>query len=98
MYGLEFWETFIASFAGALLSLGLVAKASWKQATLAVLTGMFFGLYLSRPVASYVSRELQLEFDSYLLCAVAFVLGLLAISIVPALRATIGRLSPKDGQ
>jgi len=51
------------------------------------------GGYLSRPVAVYVSRELQLDFDNYLLCAVAFVLGLLAISIVPALRATIGRFA-----
>lgn len=93
MFGLEFWETLIASFAGALLSLGLVVGRTWGQALLAVFTGMGFGLYLSRPVAVYVSRELQLDFDNYLLCAVAFVLGLLAISIVPALRATIGRFA-----
>lgn len=93
MLGLEFWETLIASFAGAVLSLGLVATPSWRQSLLAVLTGMGFGLYLSRPVAAYVSREWQLDFDNYLLCAVAFVLGLLAISIVPALRATIGRFA-----
>ena len=44
-------------------------------------------------MAIYASRELQLVFDNYLLTAVAFVLGLLAISIVPALRAIIGRFA-----
>ncbi|MFZ5958478.1 peptidase M48, Ste24p [Pseudomonas sp. QL9] len=93
MFGLEFWETLIASLSGGLLSLGLVSEPTWKQSLLAVLTGMGFGQYLSRPVAIYASRELQLDFDNYLLCAAAFVLGLLAISIVPALRAIIGRFA-----
>lgn len=93
MFGLEFWETVIASFAGALLSLGLVRADTWRQSLFALLTGVCFGFYLSRPVGLYVSRELALDFDNYLLCAVAFILGLLAISIVPALRAIIGRFA-----
>lgn len=86
----SFWEIAVAAFCGASLSLGLLGRATFWRVLLTLLTGQGFGLYLAHPVAEYVARSLQLDLDRYLLCAVAFVLGLLALSIVPLLRSRLG--------
>jgi hypothetical protein len=80
-----------ASFVGAILSLGFLKDLTRGQAATAVLTGFFFSIFLTQPVTAYLVQKLELVSDDYLLCGVAFVLGLTAMNLIPAAKAVLGQ-------
>ena len=86
-----------ASFIGAILSLGFLKDLTRGQAATAVLTVFFFSIFLTQPVTSFLSRKLDMTPDDYLLCGVAFVLGLTAMNLIPAMKAIIGAFPSTRG-
>lgn len=87
----------IASFWGAILSLSFLKGLTRKQAGAAVLTGYLFSTYMSGPAAAYLAPKVGLQLDDTLLCGTAFILGLTAMNIIPAIKAAAERFSPSQG-
>mgnify|MGYP001148157515 CR=1 FL=1 len=86
-----------ASFIGAILSLGFLKDLTRGQAATAVLTGFFFSIFLTQPVTSFLAQKLDMVADDYLLCGVAFVLGLTAMNLIPAAKAALGQFVATRG-
>ncbi|WP_442108708.1 peptidase M48, Ste24p [Pseudomonas sp. NUPR-001] len=87
----------LAAFIGAILSLGFLKGLTRGQAATAVLTGFFFSTYLTQPVSAYLAKSLELEMNDYLLCGVAFLLGLTAMNIIPGIKAALGQFIASRG-
>ncbi|MBI6551068.1 peptidase M48, Ste24p [Pseudomonas veronii] len=87
----------MAAFIGSILSLGFLRDLTRGQAAAAVATGFFFSMYLSQPVTGWIAIRLDLVVDDNLLCGVAFVLGLTAMNIIPAIKAVIGSFPTTRG-
>lgn len=87
----------IAGFAGSILSLSYLKALTRKQAAMAVLTGMGCACYWSGPITWYLSQKYQIPADTRLLGGVAFTIGLLAMNIIPGLKAAAERFLPVGG-
>ncbi|WP_432783709.1 peptidase M48, Ste24p [Pseudomonas corrugata] len=80
----------MAAFIGSILSLGFLKDLTRGQAATAVATGFWFSVYLTQPVTLWIAPKLDMDVNDGLLCGVAFVLGLTAMNIIPALKAALG--------
>lgn len=80
----------MAAFIGSILSLGFLKDLTRFQAATAVATGFGFSVYLTQPVTAWLAPKLELAVTDDLLCGVAFVLGLTAMNIIPAIKAAMG--------
>jgi len=87
----------IASFWGAFSSLAFLRNLTRRQALIAVCTGYAFSRYMTAPVAAWLSPKLGLQVDEGVLCGAAYVLGLVAMNIIPAIKAAAERVSPSQG-
>lgn len=87
----------IASFIGAILSLGFLKDLSRWQAVIAVFTGFFFSIFLTQPVTLWLAPKLEMAVTDDLLCGVAFVLGLTAMNIIPGIKAAMGSFPTARG-
>ena len=87
----------MAAFIGSILSLGFLKDLTRGQAATAVATGFGFSVYLTQPVTLWLSPKLDLAVTDELLCGVAFVLGLTAMNIIPAIKAFIGAFPAARG-
>ncbi|AZC52291.1 hypothetical protein SAMN04489802_2825 [Pseudomonas chlororaphis] len=87
----------MAAFIGSILSLGFLKDLTRGQAAAAVATGFFFSVYLTQPVTAWLATKLSLVVDDNLLCGVAFVLGLTAMNIIPAIKKVIGSFPATRG-
>jgi hypothetical protein len=87
----------MAAFVGSILSLGFLKDLTRWQAATAVATGFLFSVYLTQPVTLWLAPKLELAVTDDLLCGVAFVLGLTAMNIIPALKAFAGTLPTARG-
>lgn len=83
----------IAGFAGAILSLTFLRGLTRKQATAAVLTGFLSALFTTSLVVQYF--KLPTDTDSQ--NGVAFLIGLLAMNIIPGLKAIAASISSVRG-
>lgn len=86
-----------ASFIGAILSLGFLKDLTRPQAATAVATGFFFSIYLTQPVAAFMAPKLGMDMSDYLLSGVAFVLGLTAMNVIPAVKTALGQFVATRG-
>ncbi len=80
----------MAAFIGSILSLGFLKDLTRGQAATAVATGFGFSVYLTQPVTLWLAPKIDLAVNDDLLCGVAFVLGLTAMNIIPAMKAAMG--------
>lgn len=80
----------MAAFIGSILSLGFLKDLTRFQAATAVATGFGFSVYLTQPVTAWLAPKIELSVTDDLLCGVAFVLGLTAMNIIPAIKAAMG--------
>jgi hypothetical protein len=87
----------MAAFIGSILSLGFLRDLTRWQAASAVLTGFLFSVYLTQPVTIWIAPKLDMAVTDDLLCGVAFVLGLTAMNIIPAIKAAAGSLPTARG-
>ncbi|HIE1924547.1 TPA: peptidase M48, Ste24p [Pseudomonas aeruginosa] len=87
----------IASFWGSIASLAFLRGLTRKQAVIAVLTGYLFSRYMTAPFAAWIAPKLGLQLDDTTLCSAAFLLGLTAMNIIPAIKAAAERFSPSQG-
>lgn len=78
----------IAGFAGAILSLGFLKGLTRKQAFCAVMTGFLSSVFTTPFVVAYFSLPGDVE-SRY---GVAFLIGLLAMNLIPAIKAAGERL------
>ncbi|RQD56455.1 peptidase M48, Ste24p [Pseudomonas aeruginosa] len=86
----------IAGFWGSILSLGFLKDLTRFQAALAVGTGFGCSTYWTQPVAGWLSRTYLIPLDDALLAGVAFTIGLLAMNVIPGLKAFAERvLTPR---
>lgn len=87
----------MAAFIGSILSLGFLRDLTRWQAASAVLTGFLFSVYLTQPVTIWLAPKLEMAVTEDLLCGVAFVLGLTAMNIIPAIKAVAGSFPTARG-
>lgn len=87
----------IAGFGGAILSLSFLKGLTRKQAVAAVLTGFGCAYYWTAPLAWWLGQKYQMPTDDRFLCGVAFTIGLLAMNIIPGLKAAAERFLPVGG-
>ncbi|WP_225011309.1 peptidase M48, Ste24p [Pseudomonas aeruginosa] len=85
----------IAGFWGSILSLGFLSGLNRWQAALAVATGFGCSTYWTAPVAAWLSREYEIPLDEAFLSGVAFTIGLLAMNIVPGLKAAVTAITER---
>lgn len=78
----------IAGFAGAILSLSFLKGLTRKQAGAAVLTGFLSSVFTT----SFVVAQFGLPSDADSRNGVAFLIGLLAMNMIPAVKAAVERL------
>ena len=83
----------IAGFAGAILSLTFLRGLTRKQAAAAVVTGFVSAIFTTQLVVAYF--KLPTDADSQ--NGVAFLIGLLAMNIIPGLKALAGQIGPFRG-
>lgn len=83
----------IAGFAGAILSLSFLGGLTRKQASAAVLTGFLSSIFTTQLVVSYFGLPTDAESKN----GVAFLIGLLAMNIIPAIKAAAERLLAAKG-
>ncbi|MNJ26777.1 hypothetical protein D3C77_212670 [compost metagenome] len=62
-----------------------------------MVTGFFFSIYLTQPVAAFLAPRLGMEMSDYLLSGVAFVLGLTAMNVIPAVKAALAQFVATRG-
>ncbi|MGG6860024.1 UNVERIFIED_CONTAM: peptidase M48, Ste24p, partial [Pseudomonas aeruginosa] len=78
------------------LSLGFLKDLTRFQAALAVATGFGCSTYWTQPVAGWLSRTYLIPLDDAFLAGVAFTIGLLAMNVIPGLKAFAERfLTPR---
>lgn len=87
----------MAAFIGSILSLGFLKDLTRGQAATAVATGFGFSIYLTQPVTQWVAPKLDMLVTDDLLCGVAFVLGLTAMNIIPAVKTFISTFQATRG-
>jgi hypothetical protein len=85
--------TLIFGFVGSILSLAFLRDLSRKQAAVAVLTGFI----TSQATGPLVVAYFGLPADSESRYGVAFLIGLMAMNLIPAVKATAIRLLGKWG-
>lgn len=86
----------IAGFWGSILSLGFLKDLTRLQAALAVFTGLGCSTYWTQPVAGWLSRTYIIPLDDSFLAGVAFTIGLLAMNVIPGMKAFAERfLTPR---
>lgn len=83
----------LAGFAGAVLSLTFLRGLTRKQAAAAVVTGFLSAIFTTALVVQYF--KLPTDADSQ--NGVAFLIGLLAMNIIPGLKALAGQISSVRG-
>lgn len=83
----------IAGFAGAILSLSFLRGLTRKQASAAVLTGFLSSVFTTQLVVSYFSLPADADSKN----GVAFLIGLLAMNIIPAVKAAAERILATKG-
>ncbi|EXF95788.1 holin [Pseudomonas fluorescens HK44] len=81
------YGAFIAGFAGALLSLTFLQGLTRKQAASAFLTGFASSVFTTPLALHYFA----LPADGAIQYGVAFLIGLLAMNIIPGLKALAGK-------
>ena len=77
----------IAGFVGAILSLSFLKGLSRPQAVVAVMTGFLCSVFTTPLAISYFA----LPADEHSRYGVAFLIGLLAMNLIPAIKATAER-------
>ncbi|HHW2988538.1 TPA: peptidase M48, Ste24p [Pseudomonas aeruginosa] len=83
----------IAGFAGAILSLSFLRGLTRKQAGAAVLTGFLSSIFTTPLAVAYFGLPVDAESKN----GVAFLIGLLAMNIIPAIKAAAERLLAAKG-
>lgn len=83
----------IAAFAGAILSLSFLKGLTRRQAMCAVVTGFLCSVFTTPFIVAYFSLPGDVE-SRY---GVAFLVGLLAMNLIPGIRAAIERLLAMRG-
>jgi hypothetical protein len=83
----------IAGFAGSILSLSFLRGLNRKQASAAVLTGFLSSVFTTQLVVAYFGLPGDTESKN----GVAFLIGLLAMNIIPAIKAAAERLLASRG-
>lgn len=83
----------IAGFAGAILSLSFLRELTRGQAAAAVMTGFLSSVFTTQLVVSYFGLPADAESKN----GVAFLIGLLAMNIIPAVKAAAERLLANRG-
>lgn len=78
----------IAGFVGAILSLSFLKGLTRKEAVAAVLTGFASSVFTTPFVVAYFGLPGDLE-SRY---GVAFLIGLLAMNLIPAVKAALERI------
>lgn len=78
----------IAGFVGAILSLSFLKGLTRKQAGAAVLTGFLSSVFTTPLVVAYFGLPVDVE-SRY---GVAFLIGLLAMNLIPVLKSVLERL------
>ncbi|QIE87994.1 peptidase M48, Ste24p [Pseudomonas nitroreducens] len=82
----------IAGFAGAILSLSFLRGLTRKQAGAAVVTGFLSSIFTTQLVVAYFGLPNDAESKN----GVAFLIGLLAMNVIPGLKAFAERfLTPR---
>ena len=84
--------TAAAGFAGAILSLSFLKGLTRKQAALAVVTGFLTSIFTTQLVIAYFGLPADDESRN----GVAFLIGLLAMNIIPGLKAAAERFLPSS--
>ena len=87
------YSAVIAGFIGSIMSLTFMRDLTRRQAMCAVCVGFFSSVYMSAFVISFF----KLPTDAPSRDGVAFLIGLLAMNLVPAVRAMLERLAAKQG-
>lgn len=83
----------LAGFAGAVLSLTFLRGLTRKQAVAAVVTGFLSAIFTTTLVVQYFKLPTDLDSQN----GVAFLIGLLAMNIIPGLKALAGQISAARG-
>ncbi|GJN50831.1 peptidase M48, Ste24p [Pseudomonas tohonis] len=83
----------IAGFAGAVLSLSFLKGLTRKEAGLAVLTGFGSAVFTTHFVINYFGLPADADSRN----GVAFLIGLLAMNIIPVIKAAAERFTPTRG-
>jgi len=83
----------LAGFAGAVLSLAFFHGRTRKQAAAAVVTSFVSAIFTTQFVVAYF--KLPTDADSQ--NGVAFLIGLLAMNIIPGLKVLAGQIGPLRG-
>lgn len=78
----------IAGFVGAILSLSFLKGLTRKEAVVAVLTGFASSVFTTPFVVAYFGLPSDVE-SRY---GVAFLIGLLAMNLIPAVKAALERI------
>lgn len=90
--GLAKYGVYLASFLGAVASLGFLKNLSRGQAAFAVFVGFCSSTYWSWPIAFWTAKHFDLPVDA-VVGGTAFAIGLTAMNIVPGLKLLAGRLA-----
>ncbi|MDG9858198.1 peptidase M48, Ste24p [Pseudomonas nitroreducens] len=86
------YGVYLASFLGAVCSLGFLKNLSRGQAAFAVIVGFCSSTYWSWPLSIWIGKHFDLPVDS-LVGGIAFAIGLTAMNIVPGLKLLAGRVA-----
>lgn len=87
----------IAGFCGSILSLSFLKGLTRMQAIAAVATGFGCAYYWTMPLAWWLSTQYQMPTDERFLYGTAFTIGLLAMNIIPGVKAAAERALPSRG-
>ena len=87
------YATVIGGFVGSVLSLSLLKDLTRRQAVIAVV----FGFSCSQFTSGFVVAYFNLPGDADSQYGVAFLIGLLAMNIVPVIKTTLKRLADGMG-
>lgn len=79
------YATLVAGFAGGVVSLAYLKEMSRTQMVLAVLTGSMVAGYLTPVAIPMLARALGIEASPSMENAAAFLLGLTAMNVIPAI-------------
>lgn len=84
----------VAGFAGGVVSLAFLRHLTRFQACMAVIVGSLSAAYMTPVAIMYMGWADKLELQN----GTAFVIGLTAMNLIPALKAAAARWIPKSQQ